>query len=163
MIDQIYLPDCPHLPACPTFLRSFFISHPNFENTLISCAFLSKSWNDRLKASNDFKNKQKSVWRNAFWYSKVCILWKFIQYTIHGDETQMLKKNSFGQNKQYKKCSYFFFRELQLTTVSLLICDSCMSWNTRFVSLKLCEIFHFQFRLYISINTKYRLLDVNTS
>ena len=92
MIDQIYLPDCPHLPACPTFLRSFFISHPNFENTLISCAFLSKSWNDRLKASNDFKNKQKSVWRNAFWYSKVCIFWKFIQYTIHGDETQMLKK-----------------------------------------------------------------------
>ena len=31
-----------------------------------------------------------------------------------------------------------FFRELQLIAVLLLICDSCMSWNTRFVFLKLC-------------------------
>ena len=32
----------------------------------------------------------------------------------------------------------FFFRELQLITILLLICDSYLSWNTRFVSLKLC-------------------------
>ena len=32
----------------------------------------------------------------------------------------------------------FVFRELQLFTVLLLICDSYMSWSTRFVSLKLC-------------------------
>ena len=32
---------------------------------------------------------------------------------------------------------FFFFRELQLITVLLLICDSYMSWSTRFVSLKL--------------------------
>ena len=32
----------------------------------------------------------------------------------------------------------FFFRELHLTTVLLLICDSYMSWNTRFVSQKQC-------------------------
>ena len=32
----------------------------------------------------------------------------------------------------------FFFRELQLITVLLLICDSYMRWSTRFVSLKLC-------------------------
>ena len=32
----------------------------------------------------------------------------------------------------------FFFRELQLITVLLLICDSCMSWSTMFVSLKMC-------------------------
>ena len=40
----------------------------------------------------------------------------------------------------------FFFRELQLITVLLLICDSYMSWNTRFLSQKLCvgfSIFHF--------------------
>ena len=28
---------------------------------------------DILKAFNDFKNKQKSVWSNAFWYVKICI------------------------------------------------------------------------------------------
>ena len=32
----------------------------------------------------------------------------------------------------------YFFLELQLITVLLLICDSYMSWSTRFNSLKLC-------------------------
>ena len=41
----------------------------------------------------------------------------------------------------------FFFREFQLITVLLLICDTYMNWNTSFVSLKLCGIFHFQLRL----------------
>ena len=49
----------------------------------------------------------------------------------------MLKKNYFGQNKRYKKCTLFFFRELQLISVLLLICDSYMSWSTSLVSLKL--------------------------
>ena len=35
----------------------------------------------------------------------------------------------------------FLIRELQLSTVLLLICDSYMSWSTRFVSLKLCVRF----------------------
>ena len=37
----------------------------------------------------------------------------------------------------------FFFRKLQFITVLLLICDSYMSWSTRFVSLKLCVGFPF--------------------
>ena len=32
----------------------------------------------------------------------------------------------------------FLIRELQLIAVLLLICNSYMSWSTRFVSLKLC-------------------------
>ena len=32
----------------------------------------------------------------------------------------------------------FFFRELQIITVLLLICDSYMSWSTMFVALELC-------------------------
>ena len=36
---------------------------------------------DTLKAF--IKNKQKNVWSNVFWYVKVCIFWKCIQYTIH--------------------------------------------------------------------------------
>ena len=35
----------------------------------------------------------------------------------------------------------FFFRELQLITVLVLICNFYMSWRTRFVSLKLCAGF----------------------
>ena len=46
-----------------------------------------------MKAFHDFKNKQKSVWSNVFWYVKVCRFWNCIQYTIHWDKTQMLKKN----------------------------------------------------------------------
>ena len=32
----------------------------------------------------------------------------------------------------------FFFGEFHLSTVLLLICDSYMSWSTKFVSLKVC-------------------------
>ena len=32
----------------------------------------------------------------------------------------------------------FIFRELQLMTILLLICNSFMVWSTRLVSLKLC-------------------------
>ena len=31
---------------------------------------------DTLNASDDFKNKQKSVWSNGFWYVKACIFWE---------------------------------------------------------------------------------------
>ena len=48
---------------------------------------------DALKAFDDFKNNQKSLWRNVFWYVEVCIFWKFIQYTIHCDKAQISKKN----------------------------------------------------------------------
>ena len=34
--------------------------------------------------------------------------------------------------------SSFFFLELQLITVLLSICDSCMSWSARFFSVKVC-------------------------
>ena len=47
---------------------------------------------NRPKAFGDFKNKQKSVGANIFWYVKMYIFWKFIQYTMHWDKTQMLKK-----------------------------------------------------------------------
>ena len=60
-----------------------------------------------LKAFNNFENEQKSLWSNDSLNVKVCIFWKCIQYAIHWDKTQMLKKFSFGQNKQYKKYPLF--------------------------------------------------------
>ena len=92
---------------------------------------------DTLKAFDDFINKQNSVRSNDFWYVKEYIFWKFIQYSIHWDKWQMLRKflseETFGKNMLS-----FYLRDLQLITVLHLICDSYMSWSTRFVSLKLC-------------------------
>ena len=102
---------------------------------------------DTLKAFDDFKNKQKSVWSNVFRYVKVCIIWKCVQYTIHWDKIQMLKKISFGQNKRYKKCTRFSFPSSNSSQL-LLIYDSYMSWSTKFVSLKLCVRFLIPFRFY---------------
>ena len=62
---------------------------------------------DTLKALGEFKNQQKSVWSKV--YVKLCIFWKCIQYTMHWDKTQILKKIFFGQNKRYKKCLLFYF------------------------------------------------------
>ena len=88
-----------------------------------------------LKASN------KSAWSNVFWYFKVYIFCKFIQYTIHWDKTQMLKKISLDKINATKNV-LFFFRDLQLIKVLLLIGDSHTSWSTRFISLKVCVGFY---------------------
>ena len=95
-------------------------------------------------------------------YVKICIFWKCLQYTIHWDKT---KKISFEQNKRYEN-ALFFFRELQLTTVLLLISDSYMS--------KVClsetgsGIFHVRFcfffiKVYIFVKKMHRLFDFKTS
>ena len=91
---------------------------------------------DTLKAFDDFKKKQKSLWSNAFWYVKVCICWKCIQYIIHWDKTQMLKKFYSDKINDTKNAL------LNFMAVLLLIRDSYMSWSTRFVSLKLCVAFY---------------------
>ena len=44
------------------------------------------------RLSTILKTSNKSVWCNVFWYVKVCIFWKCIQYLIHWNKTQMLKK-----------------------------------------------------------------------
>ena len=69
---------------------------------------------DTLLAFNNFKNKQKIAWSNDFWYVKVRIFWKCIQYTIHWDKTQMLKKYPSGKingirNAASSNSSQFYF------------------------------------------------------
>ena len=60
---------------------------------------------------------------------------------------------------------YFFFRELQLVTILLLICDSYLSWSPRFVSLKSCVGFSildsFSFLLKFSFFTT-KSMDTST-
>ena len=101
---------------------------------------------DTLKAFDDFKNKQKNVWSNVFWYVKVCIFWNCGQYSIHSDKTQVLKK--FHWDKINGTENAFFFLSLAPTHHSF-------TFNLRFLyELKhkvrlfktVCGIFHFRFR-----------------
>ena len=73
-----------------------------------------------LKASN------KRVWSNNFWYVKVYIFWNFIQYT------------NWDKIFRWNTNVLFFFCEIQLITVLLLIHNSCTSWSIKFISLKMC-------------------------
>ena len=85
-----------------------------------------------LKASDDFKNKQQ----NIFLYVKVYIFWKFIQYTIHWDKTQVLKKLPSDKINVTKIALSFLSRAPTHHTFTF-ICNSYTSWSTRFISLKL--------------------------
>ena len=126
---------------------------------------------DTLKASEDFKNKQKVlcsfyvcvcvcvcmcfVCLFCFFYIKVYLFWKFVQCTT--DKTQIFRKICFGQNK---RCKNALSRELQIITILLLIRDSFMSWSTRLFSRKaLCGIYHFRIsfvfiKVYIFVQQK---------
>ena len=130
---------------------------------------LRRYWiKDTLKAFDDLKSSNKSVWSNISWYVKVCWFGKCIQYTINWDKTQILKEIASDKISVTKKSS-FFFCELQLIQVLHLICDSYMSWITRFVSLKLCvgfSIFYsvpFLLKFLFLFNKMQELFDFKTS
>ena len=74
---------------------------------------------DTLKAFFNFGNKQQVYEVIFFWYVKVCIFWKYIQYTIHWDKTQILQKLPSDKINGIKNV-LFFFRQLQLITALLL-------------------------------------------
>ena len=130
-----------------TFTKCFIQNKYDFHKSLD----LFLNIKDTLKAFDDFKCKQKTVWITAFWDVKVCIFWNCIQYIIYWDKTQTLKKFLSDKINGTK----IFFRELQLITALLLICDSYMSWSTRFVSLKryvglsIFDLFFYLFIIFI--------------
>ena len=118
--------------------KLFFLTTMTSE--LLKCLRIHWSLSTILKTSN------KSVWSNVFWYIKVYIFMKFIQYTIHWDETWMLK-NFFQQNKHYKKCTLFLSR---VPTHHSFTINSHLLYELRHkvhLSKTVCGIFHFLFRL----------------
>ena len=133
----------------------------------IQCGFFLKN---TLKAFDDFKNKQKSVWSNVFCYVKVCILWKSVQYNIHLVKTQMLQKIPFDKINGTKSVLFFI---LQAPTHHIF------AFHFRFLyKLKhkicppknVCTIFHFRFffvfiRFYTFVQQIYTdgLFDFKTS
>ena len=105
-----------------------------------------------------------------FWYAKVCILWKFFQYSIHWDKTDMLKI-FFGQNKRYKKCPLFSFASSNSWRFSFLFAIFIRAKaQCSFHLSKLClgfSIFDSVLFLLLNViflfNKKYGLFDFKTS
>ena len=64
------------------------------------CAALGIHW----RLSKILKTSNKNVWSNVFWYVKVCIFWKCIQYTIHWDKAEILK------NKRSENALFLLWR-----------------------------------------------------
>ena len=98
-----------------------------------------------LKASDDFKSKWKSTWSNVFRYVKVCIFWKCIQYTIHWDKTQILKKFPTDKINSTRNVLFFLSRapSHQSFTFSL---QSLYELKGKIrLSKPLCAIIHFRF------------------
>ena len=115
---------------------------------------------DTLKAFDDFKDKHKSEWGNVFFlYVQVYVFWKFIQYTIHWDKTQMLKKIPLDKINVIKNALFFLSRAPT---------HHSFTFNSRFLyelkynvhpSKVVLGNFHFRFRFvftkaYISVQQK---------
>ena len=115
------------------------------------------------RLSTILKTSNKSVWKNLFWYVKVCIFWKFIQDTIHWDKTKILKK--FPSNKINGTRNAFFFLPRAPTHHSFNFNFRVLYEQKHKVSLSktLCGIFRFRFRfffikVYIFIQQNARIL-----
>ena len=100
---------------------------------------------DTLKILSDFKNKHQSVWSNVFWYVKICVFWMSIQYTIHWDKTQMLKKFLSDKINGTKNALFFLW---QAPTHSSFTFDLWFSYELNHklrLSKTVFAIFHFWF------------------
>ena len=67
------------------------------------CSSLRVHW----KLLTILKINNKSAWSDVFWYVKIFMPWKFIQYTKHWAKTHMSKK--FPLNKINVTKNEFFF------------------------------------------------------
>ena len=111
------------------------------------------------------RTSNKSVWNSVFWYVKVCIFWRCIQYTIHWDKTQILKKIAFGKINVTKSALIFF--------LSRAPTYHSFTFNLRFLyelkhkislSKTVCGIFYYWFRfVFIKVYIFLQLFDFKTS
>ena len=100
-----------------------------------------------LKTFDDFIASDKNVWSNVFSNVKVCIFWKFIQYTIQYDKTQMLKRFPLDKINVIKNAIFFLSRFLTHDSFAL---------NSQFLN----ELRHM---VYLWFNKKHELFDFKTS
>ena len=100
---------------------------------------------DTLKAFVNFRNKQQ-VYEVILFDMQKYVYSENVFNTLYIEIKHKSWKNALRTKLTVQKMPSLFFPELQLITVLLLSCDFSMGWGTRFVSLKLCGIFHFRFR-----------------
>ena len=113
---------------CGNIQEIFKVTYESIQWKL-SCKNAVPNWNlkhlkDTPKAFNDFKNKQKSVWSNVFWYMKACIFWKYIQYTLPWDKTQLLK-NFTSKKINFTNNTLFF--------LSIVPTHHCFTFGLRLI------------------------------
>ena len=97
------------------------------------------------RRSTILETNNKSVWSNVFWFVKVCIFWKCIQYTIHWDKTQMLKKIPSDKINGTKNALFFLSRAPSHHNFNFNL-QFLYDWSTSFISKTVCWIFYFRFR-----------------
>ena len=98
------------------------------------------------RLSTIWKTSNKSVWSNVFWYVKICIFWKCIQYTIHWDKTQMLKKFPSDKINGTKNALFFLSRAPTHHSFTFNLWFLYELKHKVCLSKTMCEIFHFRFR-----------------
>ena len=97
-----------------------------------------------LKNFAKFTGKiQKSVWSNVFWYVKVCICWKCIQYTIKkfsSDKINGTKNTLFLLSRAPTHCSFIFDLRFLFELKQKVRLSKTMCWifhfRSCFVSIK---------------------------
>ena len=100
---------------------------------------------DTLKALNNFKNKQQKCTGNVLCYVKLCIFWKYIQYTINWDKTQISKKIPRGKINGTKNAPFFLsWAPTHYSFTFNLWFLYEMKHKVR-LSETVCGIFHFRF------------------
>ena len=87
--------------------------------SVVCSAPCSHQYNLRIhwRHSTIWGTSKKSVWSNVFWYLKVYIFWKYIQYTIHWDK-KIFKKISSGKINGTKTVLFFLSRALTRQMIS---------------------------------------------
>ena len=88
---------------------------------------------------------KKSVWSNVFWYVKVYIFWKCIQYTIHWAESQMLKKFLLDKINGTKNALFFLWRAPTHHSFTFNLLFLCELKHKVRLSKTVCGILHFWF------------------
>ena len=80
----------------------------------------------------------------CFWCVKVCMIWKFIQYSIHWEKIENALR-------------YFFFCKLQLSNFMFWFTTSTwtMNWSTMLGSLRMCFFFVFFCFCFFSIPLRF--------
>ena len=106
---------------------------------------LAKSLQIHWGLSTILETSNKSVWSNVFWYVRVCIFWKFIQYTWRWDKIQILKK--FCSDKiNGSKNAIVFLLWAPNHSFTFILWFLCELKHKVCPSKTVCVICHFWFR-----------------